>query len=82
MSGDDSQTGVTENAKRLKTDESAPPAPGENKETADSQSGGDPEAAGSGASNHCRFNSFSKKKSLRNRNYRKSGEDESSGAER
>lgn len=81
MLGDDHQTGVTDNAKRQKTDET--PSTGDNEESSSNRNNVDPQAASSSSSStNCKFNSIWKKKSLRNRNYRKSGEDESSGVER
>lgn len=75
MSGDDSQTGVTDNAKRLKTT-----SDGDNNESPSSENNVDAEAASSSANNR-EFNPFLRR-NVKNRNYRKSGQDESSGAER
>lgn len=71
-SGDGDRTGDTEGAKRQKTEGEGEAAP---------QIGEDGEAAGSSTVNLV-FNSFPKVKNLINRNYRKSYEDDTSGAER
>lgn len=88
MSEDDSQMNAMEedtmNAKRLKTDTSTEENTGDNRENLSVQNNGDLEAAGS-STNNSLFHPFNKKKSLRNRNYRRSGEgddDSMSGGDR